>query len=361
MQFGLFFINERAPGVSDAEVTKDALEQCRLADEVGFDAVWLGEHHFSPYGTMPDTMVFAGAVSQVTKRVNIGTAVIVPTFQHPVRVAEQVSMLDHLSDGRFWLGVGRGYQQREFNGFGIPQSESKNRFRESVTIIRGLLRNETFSYEGEYWSVDDLGITPKPIREVPIYVAVSRTPESFEWAVEEDFGVLVGNPYSIDSGNEDAQEMHTAAQRAAGRPESSARTWATLNNVFLHESSQKAKDIFEETWKIGNEYLWKYARVVEEGQEVPDDYKHYAGWKDLINTQEYQSLAASPSTMVGSPNEVVERLERLTELSPGIDKYILWMNRGGSIPQREVLESIELFGTKVLPQVRDLGSAAPSA
>src|ERR1039458_7154182 len=161
MKFGLFFINEKPPWISDEQVMKQALEQCRLADSMGYDALWLGEHHFAPYGAMSDTMVFAGAVSQVTKRIPIGTAVIVPAFQHPVRVAEQVAMLDLLSDGRFWLGLGRGYQEREFKGFGIPQSESKARFRESVTIIEGLLNQETLSYDGEFWSLDNLTIAPR--------------------------------------------------------------------------------------------------------------------------------------------------------------------------------------------------------
>jgi len=349
----LFFINERAPGASEEQVFSEGLEQCRLADELGYDVLWLGEHHFSPYGTMPDTMVFAAAVSQLTKDIRIGTAVIVPTFQHPIRVAEQVAMLDLLSGGRFWLGVGRGYQQREFKGFGISQNESKSRFRESVTIIEGLLRNPTFTYEGEFWRVNDLGITPRPDRDIPIYVAVSRTPESFDWAVEKNFGVLVGNPYSIDSGNEGAQEMYSAAQRAAGKQESGENAWGTLNNVFVHENSQSAKDIFEKTWAVGNEYLWKYARVVEEGEEIPDDYKHYAGWKDMIHTQEYKSIWDSPSTLVGSPEEIVDRLGNLAELSGTIDKFILWMNRGGSIPQKDVMKSLELFATEVMPKFHE--------
>ena len=125
------------------QVFAEALEQCRLADELGFDCLWFGEHHFAPYGTMADTTLFGAAASQVTTRIALGTACIVPAFSHPSVSREQCAMLDVLSDGRFHFGLGRGYQQREFKGYGVPQSESKARFREAVTIIEGLLTTET--------------------------------------------------------------------------------------------------------------------------------------------------------------------------------------------------------------------------
>src|ERR1700729_66010 len=98
MKFGLFMLNDKPPGMSDAESYRNCLEQCRAADELGYDVIWLGEHHFAPYGTVADCTVLGAAVSQITKRIQIGTSVIVPIFSHPVRVAEQVAMLDQLSE-----------------------------------------------------------------------------------------------------------------------------------------------------------------------------------------------------------------------------------------------------------------------
>jgi alkanesulfonate monooxygenase SsuD/methylene tetrahydromethanopterin reductase-like flavin-dependent oxidoreductase (luciferase family) len=357
MKFGLFFINERPPWLSDEVVVQQSLEQCKAADEMGYQALWLGEHHFAPYGTMADTMVFAGAVSQITARIPIGTAVVVPTFQHPVRVAEQVAMLDLMTQGRFWLGVGRGYQQREFNGFGIPQSESKARFRESVTIIDGLLNNHSFTYDGDYWSVQDLSITPRPARPVPLYVAVSQTPESFEWAVDRSYGVLVGNPYASDANSGGSHAMYLAARRDAlqrGRGRLPGEAWGLLNNVFIHENSQRARELYERTWTIGNEYMDKWARVVEEGSPLPDDYRHYEGFLDNIRNAQYDGIWQFPGTMIGSPAEVVDRLHSLWENTSRLDKYILWMNRGGGIPQADLLHSMELFATEVMPHVAHL-------
>jgi alkanesulfonate monooxygenase SsuD/methylene tetrahydromethanopterin reductase-like flavin-dependent oxidoreductase (luciferase family) len=269
-------------------------------------------------------------------------------------------MLDHMSDGRFRLGVGRGYQQREFKGFGVPHNQSKARFRESVTIIEGLLKNETFSYEGEFWSVDNLTIAPRPARDIPIYVAVTTTPDSFEWAVDRGYGVMAGNPYAIDAGSGTSIEMYAAAQRKAGQLESMGKAWGLLNNVFVHESSEVAREQFRRTWEIGNQYLWKWARVVEEGQELPEDYKYFQGWMDWIKEEQYENIYGYDTTLVGSPQEVVERLHKLWEIQGPLDKYIIWMNRGGCIPQKDVLHSMELFATKVLPEVRHLKAGDPT-
>ncbi|GEL21216.1 luciferase [Pseudonocardia sulfidoxydans NBRC 16205] len=358
MEFGLFTISEKSPDMSYRQVVEDTLEQARVADRTGYDVVFLGEHHFAPYGTLPDTMVFAGAVSQATERIKIGTAVIVPAFQHPVRIAEQAAMLDVMSGGRFILGIGRGYQQREFEGFGVPQSESTARFREATEIIERLLAGETLTYEGRFWSCKDVSLSPKVEGDVPIYVAVSRTPENFAWAVEKSYGVMVGNPYAIDAGSGDGQQLYVDAQAQAGAAADTSNTWGLMNSVFVDKDSSRARDVFRKTWETGNEFLWKYAKVVEDGGDIPDDYKHYAGWYDWIQHAEYDKIFGNPWTLVGSPAEIVERLHAISEMQskygPPMRNYILWMNRAGCLSQKDVLSSIELFASDVMPHVRDL-------
>src|SRR5438128_3520987 len=103
---------------TEAEVYAHALEEARLADELGFEAVWLAEHHFSAYGICPSLAVLAAAVARETSRVRIGTAVVIAPFAHPVRIAEEWAMIDILSGGRLEFGLGRGYQPKEFVGLG---------------------------------------------------------------------------------------------------------------------------------------------------------------------------------------------------------------------------------------------------
>jgi alkanesulfonate monooxygenase SsuD/methylene tetrahydromethanopterin reductase-like flavin-dependent oxidoreductase (luciferase family) len=355
MQFGLFFINERAPGFTDADVMRNTLEQCRLADEAGYDYLWFGEHHFAPYGTMADTMVYAAGVSQQTRRIRIGTAVIVLPFVHPVRVAEQVAMLDLLSDGRFTLGVGRGYQQREFAGYGAPHHESKARFRESLTIIEGLLGNESFSYDGQFWQLDNLTIAPRPARDIPIYVAASRTPDSFEWAISRGYGMLGGNPYAFNAGADEARRLYLDALERAGKPQDTYNAWGLINNVFVMDTSQEARRVFRHSWELWNQLMWKWARVIEEGAELPEDYKQYQGWMDWIKDERYEDIFDHDTTLIGSPDEVVDRVHRLWESQAPMRKWIISMNRGGCTAQKDILRSMELFAERIIPQVRHLG------
>jgi len=361
MEFGLFFINEKPPGASDTEVVSNALEQCTLADELGFDAVWLGEHDFAPYGTMADTLLFGAAVAQVTKRIKIGTAVIVPTFTHPVRVAEQIAMLDVMSGGRFWIGLGRGYQQREFNGYGVPQDESKARFREATEIIDGLLTHENFTYHGKFWSVDNLTIAPRPFQRPrpPIYIAVSATPESAEWLVEKDYRCLTGNPYSLDpESSNQVSRVLLEAQARYGRTVSLEHAWGLLHNVLVAETDEVAAKAFKTNWELGNDYLIQYAKVVEDGSDLPDDYRYFAAWRDAwkkLGAADYNAMVSMRGSLVGSPELVTDKLTRLYE-DTGISKQLLWMNRGGAVPQDVILSSMELFAARVMPQLRNLGT-----
>ena len=152
---------------------------------------------------MADTLLFAGRPSpRQTKRIPIG----IGTRDRPVPSAipfGRRAARDARRDvgGARLVGLGRGYQQREFNGFGVPQHESNVRFREATEIIDGLLTHESFSYDGKFWTVNDLTICPRPFQQPrpPIFLAASaRRPRAFEWIVEKGYGALIGNPYSLD-------------------------------------------------------------------------------------------------------------------------------------------------------------------
>src|SRR5438093_2269379 len=152
MKFSMIFLLQWPPDrKTQAQVYAEALEQIEMADALGWDAIWLAEHHFSTYGACPNTAVLAAAAAMRTKRVRIGSGIVVMPFHHPLRIAEDWAMVDILSGGRLNLGLGRGYQKGEYNGFRIPQSESKERFQESLDILRLAWRGEPFSYTGKHW------------------------------------------------------------------------------------------------------------------------------------------------------------------------------------------------------------------
>ncbi len=184
MKFGIFILGEKPPMLPGDEVYRRNLDQCRAADDMGYDTIWLGEHHFSPYGTIADPFVFGASVAAVTKHARIGTAVVIPAFMNPIRMAERVAMVDAISGGRFDLGLGRGYQQKEFKKFGIPMEESTERFIESVEVIENLLTHESYSWEGKFTRGEDINIFPRPTQQkVPFYIAVLRTASTIDGGV----------------------------------------------------------------------------------------------------------------------------------------------------------------------------------
>jgi len=145
-----------ADGASDHQVLRDTLEEVQLADELGFDSIWLAEHHFSKYGILGNPLNFAMAVAERTKRITIGTAVLVIPLHDPLRLAEDIAALDVLSGGRVSIGVGRGYNPAEFAGFRVPIAESKQRYKETLEVLRLALSQENFSYEGEIFQYKDM-------------------------------------------------------------------------------------------------------------------------------------------------------------------------------------------------------------
>ena len=118
------------------------MQQCQLADELGFHGVWFAEHHFSKAGVMPDPLLWCAAVAQKTKNIRLGTGISIMSFHNPIRLAEQAAMVDVLSNGRVDLGIGRGSQPKEFKSFNAKPSESRRRLQEGVEIVGRLLEGE---------------------------------------------------------------------------------------------------------------------------------------------------------------------------------------------------------------------------
>ncbi|MBA3347195.1 MAG: LLM class flavin-dependent oxidoreductase, partial [Actinobacteria bacterium] len=189
MKFGVFFVSE-TPDDDYKRAYDETLEQIEYAEHLGFDTVWLAEHHGSTYGSMPSGAVMAAAVAQRTTFIRIGLAVNILPFNNPVRMAEDYAMVDVLSNGRLDYGVGRGYQPDEFAmlGLGDRQETSREIFQESLEVITGLWTHEQFSYSGKYYTLDHAELHPRPIQKPhpPVYVA-AISPETFGLIAEKGY------------------------------------------------------------------------------------------------------------------------------------------------------------------------------
>src|SRR3954467_10532893 len=146
------------------EVYSRALERIEIMDKVGFDAVWLAEHHFTTYSVCPSVHMMGVMAAARTKRLRIGTAVSLAPFYNPLRLAEEVALLDVLSGGRVNWGAGRGFERSEFKAFGIPGDESASRFHEAVDIVLNAWTNQRLTYQGKYFQYDGVEVLPKPVQ-----------------------------------------------------------------------------------------------------------------------------------------------------------------------------------------------------
>jgi alkanesulfonate monooxygenase SsuD/methylene tetrahydromethanopterin reductase-like flavin-dependent oxidoreductase (luciferase family) len=174
------------------EVYARALERIEIMDRGGFDAVWLAEHHFTTFSVCPSVHMLGTLAAARTRRLRIGTAVSLAALYHPLRLAEEVALLDMLSGGRVNWGAGRGFAHSEFDAFGVPPEQSAERFREAVEIVLKAWADGTFSYHGSHFSFDGIEVLPKPLQRPHPPVWMAATSETaIDWAAGRGFSILM--------------------------------------------------------------------------------------------------------------------------------------------------------------------------
>jgi len=356
MKFGVFILGDKPNHLSDQQVLANVLEEARWAEELGYDEVWLAEHHFSPYGMLADLPLVAAAIAAQTERIRIGTACMVSPFHNPIQLAERIAMVDVLSGGRFDAGFGRGYQAHEFHGFGISMDDATARFQEAVKIIDGLLNNERFSFEGDYWTIDDLSIQPRPLQDpLPFWVTVMKTPASFEWLADHGYGALIGNPYQVDPDLAAGLEIYLESRRARGLHTGTEQVWAMLN-AFVDHDDAFARSYPRASVDASIEVHKQYSSPFERGGEIPADYKAYADWFEKHDDQSYEQILNSHLTLMGSPDRIIEKMQTVIDM--GWKNVMLRMSRGGAMDRDKVRWSMRLFATEVMPAVAEMERAA---
>lgn len=160
-----------------ADVYADELRLIRHAEELGFDTIWLTEHHFADDGYSPSVVTIAAAIAAVTERVRIGFNLLLLPFHNAIRVAEDIATVDVLSNGRVDPGFGQGYARHEFAGYGLDRSERLSRFTEGIQVLQGLWSQDTFSHEGRHYQIDGARLVPKPVQSpMPLWLGATTKP-----------------------------------------------------------------------------------------------------------------------------------------------------------------------------------------
>ena len=212
----LQFFGWRDRSVPLHSVYETALERFSIMDQAGYDAVWLAEHHFSSFSVCPSVHMMGTMAAARTKHLRIGTAVSLAPFYNPLRLAEEVALLDVLSGGRVNWGAGRGFERSEFAAFGIPGEESAPRFHEAVDIVLKAWTNQRLNYEGKYFKYDNVEVLPKPLQapHPPVWMAASSIP-AIEWAAGQGHSILM-DPHSSRADLIRKRRHYTAKLAEAG-------------------------------------------------------------------------------------------------------------------------------------------------
>ncbi len=350
MKFGLFYLFSDFGNISQDKLFSEVMEEIEHGESLGFESVWLPEHHFAIYGMLGNPLLLAAAVAQRTKTMKIGTAIVVLPLQHPLRVAEDAAMVDALSGGRLLLGVGRGYQPPEFKGFDVPQGESSEMFVESFEIIKKALMGETFSHEGKYWSFKDpLEIYPKPLQtpHPPFYVAsVSR--RSLDVAARYNMSLMRSPQFSNLDDVASAFDEYSGLMSGYGN-DAKALDQPVSMRVYVAPTDEEAR---AET----KHALWFYNLLgtlvpgAKGREDVPKGYEKYPMDPDALAKLTLDDVWER-GTAFGSPERVTEILKHYMH-KLGVENFIIQMRIGG-LEHDKVMRSMNLFANEVMPALRE--------
>lgn len=340
MEIGLFTEFQSPPWMDDARAFDESLAEMSAAEDLGFDAVWLAEIHFQKgRSVLSSPIVVASAIAARTRRVKIGIAVQVLPLSHPLRLAEDVATLDHITRGRLDFGVGRSGLPEHYQGFNIPYSESRERFQEALDVLIAAWTRDRFTHEGKYFQFRNVCLTPKPYQKPhpPLRVAAT-TQETFPMVGR------MGRPIFIAVRTTPISDLvrfirgYHEGWREAGHP--GQGEVALIVPVYVADTDRRAREEAEGSTMF-------FFRTIAEALAKGGTNREEAA---RLGRMSYDEVLAELA-VYGSPEAVTERLRALRE-QLGFSTLSVWMNVGGRIPHERTLTSMRLFTERVVPRLR---------
>ena len=348
---------------TDAEVYKHELALADLAEPLGFDSIWAPEHHFTNYIMMPDTTQFLTYMAGRTQHVQLGAMINVLPWHDPVRLCEEWSMLDELSDGRAILGLGRGLGRVEFDGFRLEMSESRGRFTEYTKAIVNALESGYIESTGVWFNQPRTAIRPFPSRSFRGRTYASAvSPQSIDLMAQLGIGLLIiaQKPWAVTV--KEISDYRDRYLELNGEPPPSP-----IIAVFIavDEDHDRAEDIFEKYLMNYSQSAVDHYQFYDEGIADIPGYEYYAGISENIAKHGRDKFARFLAELQvwGTPGEVADKLIEYQRLV-GAGGIIGVFSYGG-MPYAEAEQSMRLFADQVLPKLhsheieRGVGAAGP--
>lgn len=345
MKFGHFCLPTYYPDVypSVGAHMRHLVDFMAASEDLGFDALWANEHHFHAYGGhIPSVPVFLAALAQRTKRVRLGSSIIVMPLHNPIEIAEQLAMVDLMSGGRLELGVGRGFVVHDHETFGVEVSEGQTRTTEGLEVVLKAWKGEAFTHHGQHFNYENLTVWPKPEQSPPpVWMACSNTPASFEWTARQGYNLLTVayvKPLPVLAAN---TTLYRDAWVASGRDLADCEI-CTHYQVFVDEDGDRARARFKQA-------LERYTALLQESLHQAKDVNE-ALRQSAAEDVDIDRVIEQGRVCAGTPEECTAILQRAQDQLGVtiVDCNFLF----GGITYEEADRSINLFAEEVMPKLR---------
>lgn len=318
------------------ELYRALLDQIVRAEELGYDNVWLTEHHFTKDGYNPSLLPTAAAIATRTSRIRIGTFVLLLPFQHPVRVAEDATCVDIFSNGRFDLGVGQGYSYKEFNALCMQREERSARLIEGVELIRRLWTEKQVTFAGEFTQVKDLALEPRPVQQPHPPIWIGARAEKAICRVARLGYHLLGTI------GPDPASLYVQTLKECGRDPADFFI-GQLRFVYVAETENQA---WEDTQEHIHSMMQFYSEILAEARDAPGDEQLW----QFERPQDIRSSSFAQNAMIGTPDQVTRKLERFCQ--DFLCTHFTMATQLPGLDPKKGTRSLELFAKEVMPNFR---------
>jgi natural product biosynthesis luciferase-like monooxygenase protein len=350
VRFGAHYLNTYVPELDGpvSQLYQNLFAQFDELDALGYDDVWVTEHHFHEYGgVISDPPVFLAAAARTTQRIHLGIAISVLPLHNPLQIAEGYAMVDVISNGRLEFGVGRGSTGGEYASFRIDNEDSAPRMKESTAIIEQAWSGEPVTFHGELFDYDDVRVLPRPVQEPtpPIWVGASRSDDTFRWAGQHGYHLMT-LPYMYDP--EVLQHWIGVYRDALVEAGHDPATREVLGKFHIYVA-----DDLETVRREAIPYLRHYADIsAARASRAP-------GMSRLNNADDFDEQVHRGNLIAGDPQGCVDIIRRWSELL-GLTTISGTFHFGG-MPQELALKNIRLFAERVMPAFDRSKAAVPVA
>jgi alkanesulfonate monooxygenase SsuD/methylene tetrahydromethanopterin reductase-like flavin-dependent oxidoreductase (luciferase family) len=350
MQVGTALSILAQPGRPDVALFNEHMALGDLAEPLGFDSLFALEHHFTGYSMSPAPLQMLSYYAGRTSRITLGTCVIVLPWHDPIRVAEQIALLDVMSGGRTLMGFGRGAASVEYAGFRIPMEEARPRFVESAQLIIKALTEDSFDWQGQFYQIPRIAIRPRPISHPERrFYASSVSPESAEVMAKLGFGLLVVMQNEWPKAADDVIRYNALVKSVGHTP----RPPIILTNVACAPTREEARDwalqYLSEKWdSIDNHYHFSDGHLA--GVKGYESYGKLAKTYTKMKDPSYRSKATDfyvSIQIAGTPDDCIQQIAELRRLT-GMDHLVTEFSFG-SMPHHLSELNMRLFAREVLP------------